>query len=295
VAWCGECKAALSHDVTTEDGSAELCGSENSLLQNKFHNSQILVEEEGHEETGADEEVIEDEEDEAEDPEEEEPADPEVGDTSLSEMNASKYPKEYLGRKDLCFMLLPPGKGHKCSPPMIDTYPQYCPYKKEAINSLAVRWLQDYFVMKDDASGNSCTKGKFEGTGIKMRCAAFLNGDTGRVRACGNGVECANGKCTEKKTLQDMWNQAVPNRRCEGNEVGKTDGTTSAMDCKLQCEQISGCTGFNKIKQGADKGKCSFFSTYTCTRLNCECNQDRSANIYTIYKKGAGHHSNHHR
>ena len=91
VAWCGECKAASTHDVTEEDGSAELCGSENSLLQNKFHNSQILVEEEDHEETGADEEVIEDEEDEAEDPEEEEPADPEVGDASLSEMNASKY------------------------------------------------------------------------------------------------------------------------------------------------------------------------------------------------------------
>jgi len=268
VASCGECKAASTH-VAKEDGSAELCDSENSLLQNKFHNSLTLVEEEGTEEegteeTGAREEDIADEEEPA-DPEEEEPAEPEFDEASLSEVNASKYPEGYLGRTDICFMIVPRHWG-SCLP---TKDPALCP---EAIKSVALNWKNSWFVMKDDASGNSCTQAKVQHSKwpYQMRCK------------CGKGVDCLNGKCLAAAKSTKGWNAAVVNRLCEGNEVGKTDAAASAMQCKIKCEQISGCVGFNKIKKGPDRGKCSFFSTYECHRNHCECKQDSSANIYTI-------------
>eukprot|EP00746_Dinoflagellata_sp_MGD_P005065 gnl/MRDRNA2_/MRDRNA2_109803_c0_seq1.p1 gnl/MRDRNA2_/MRDRNA2_109803_c0~~gnl/MRDRNA2_/MRDRNA2_109803_c0_seq1.p1 ORF type:complete len:307 (-),score=80.11 gnl/MRDRNA2_/MRDRNA2_109803_c0_seq1:178-1098(-) len=281
--WCGDCQ----NPAAKQGEIAESCDSEQALLQNRFHHSVTVIEEEGVEDAGADDENSENhtyneelEEDDTDSEDAEEPT------ASFSEMNTSEYgpPEAYKARTDICFNYYPK-KGYFCWHPALKDDPKHC---SESITSVALPWNQDWFVMKDEGSGSSCTKANTQGKGQKMICG-FRDGRI--VRKCGNGVECIKGKCSEAAKQKHWWHPgAAVNKLCEGNEVGKTDGPSSVMACKMKCEALGEkCNGFNKLKSGPDRGKCAFFSEPKpgeCHKQSCPaCKDDKTSNVYTIYRR----------
>jgi len=104
---------------------------------------------------------------------------------------------------------------------------------------------------------------------------------TGSLKPCGHNVNCVAGVCVKEQNLQNTWSKGVANRRCNGKELDVLTGDAqdhTILDCKILCESISTCTGFNE-----DKRKCSLFTSFTSEN---GCDDHPENNVHFVMRAG---------
>merc|ERR1719379_3331634 len=98
----------------------------------------------------------------------------------------------------------------------------------------------------------------------------------------GEGQDCVGGMCVLKDTLKFRWTIATKNTKCKGKIIGKLTGKKyEIMDCKKKCNELAGCTGFNRGIKGNVEANCWFFDS--CTKDTPKGQLDSSPVHHTYY------------
>lgn len=108
--------------------------------------------------------------------------------------------------------------------------------------------------------------------------SCWARSTSGLLKPCGHNVNCVAGVCVKEQNLQHSWSKDVANRQCNGNLLDELSGDANdhtVLDCKILCESIDTCTGFNEGEE-----KCSLFSSFS-TEANCEQNPEYKVHFVT--------------
>jgi hypothetical protein len=126
-----------------------------------------------------------------------------------------------------------------------------------------------------EMKNNICNSGLTQPYGAYSCWAKTAHGS---LKPCGRNVNCVAGVCVKEQNLLHKWSAVVASRQCNGKLLTELTGDAqdrSEMDCKILCESLSTCTGFN-----VGKDKCSLFSSFT-SETSCDSNSEYKVHFVT--------------